>query len=148
MADATKDALEAIYGRASSLRGGFQGLGQGQGPMPFRPPSQPVSEPPSRLYVDQVENGHATYIDPQGNATTGAAVQGAHEGRMADGSASPPGHHPHYLPWPEDGIIRLGEELPKVPLAPGSPGPPVPPGQNAMLDQKKPGQQKKRRVVP
>lgn len=149
MADQTRDLMERLYGHQSELRGGFQGLGQGQGPIPFRPPGQPPSALPKSMYVDQVEDGHATVVGPDGRAVTVPVQPGSvQEGRMSDGSAAPETAHPHYLPWPDDGIIRLGESLPKVPLAPGSPGQPVAPGMNQMLDRKPDQQKKKRRPTP
>lgn len=138
-------ALERLYGHQLGLRGGFQGLGPSQPTPPFRPPNQEPAAVPPRMYVDQIENGRANLIDPSGHAQVVPADAQWREGHMTDGSASPPTHQLHYLPWPDDGVIRLGEELPKVPLAPGSPGPAVSPGVNHFVDQPP---KKKRRPTP
>lgn len=150
MADETASVLERLYGNQSAIRGGFGTEPARQPIPPYRPPEQEPARMPHGRFVDQIENGTAHMLDDQGHTFDVPATHQMHEGRMEDGSAAPaPAHHLNYAPWPDDGVWKLGEELPKVPLAPGSPGPPIPPPADSMIGQKK-GQsgQKKRRVVP
>jgi hypothetical protein len=122
--------------------------------LPMRPPGQAGPTPPAQnYYVDRVENGRATLLDPRGVPRNETASPGMHESRMADGS----------MPQDDGGALRarlgagdrggdisleeIGASLPKVPLAPGSPGPALPPPADSFIGQKK-GGQKKRRVTP